>query len=70
MLSKMFVYPKTFDSFMKWCYSNQKYVEIYKDLGKICLFDVSLRDGLQGLSKAEQNVYTTNKKIQLYNEIV
>lgn len=70
MLPKLFAYPKTFDSFMKWCYSNEKYVQIYKDLGKICLFDVSLRDGLQGLSKPEQNVYTTTKKIQVYNEIV
>jgi isopropylmalate/homocitrate/citramalate synthase len=70
MLSKVFSYPKTFDSFMQWCYSNEKYVKIYKDLGKICLFDVSLRDGLQGLSKTEQATYNTPKKIQVYNQIV
>jgi isopropylmalate/homocitrate/citramalate synthase len=41
---------------------------LYKSLN-ICLFDVSLRDGLQGLSKEQQQQYSLAKKKILFNNI-
>jgi len=61
-------YPTTIHSFLKWRNSNPKYNEIYKKIGCL-LYDVSLRDGLQGLNKESQQNYSILKKIQIYNEI-
>ena len=41
-----------------------KYIDIYNLLGKPRPFDVTLRDGLQGLSKEEQKLFTTEEKIK------
>jgi isopropylmalate/homocitrate/citramalate synthase len=41
---------------------------LYKSLN-ICLFDVSLRDGLQGLTKEQQQQFTLDKKQILFNNI-
>jgi hydroxymethylglutaryl-CoA lyase len=40
-----------------------------KKLNNIRLFDVTLRDGLQGLSKSEQEIMTLQDKINLYKNI-
>ena len=45
-----------------------KIINIYKKLNPI-LFDVSLRDGLQGLSKYEQSLVTLESKENIYNNI-
>ena len=37
---------------------------------KFKLFDVSLRDGMQGLSTKEQQKYTTDAKFELYKKII
>lgn len=37
---------------------------------KFNLFDVSLRDGMQGLSTKEQQKYTTDAKFELYKKII
>lgn len=64
------VYPKTVTSFNKWLESNIKYKNVYFNLGKPKPFDVTLRDGIQSLSKTEQEFYSMQKKIELYNEII
>ena len=70
MIQKVFCYPKNFTSFMEWCNSNIKYKKIYEDLGNPRPFDVSLRDGLQGLNKEEQQMYSTDKKKEIFDKIV
>jgi len=52
MLSKN--YPVCFNSFTKWYLSNTKWNNIYNSIGLPKPFDVSMRDGFQGLSQKEQ----------------
>lgn len=59
-------YPKCARSFLEFYQSNNKYV--YKLL-RVRPFDVTLRDGLQGLTHDEQLNFTTEFKKQLYKEI-
>jgi len=68
-MSKKIIYPKCAESFKKWYLSNDKYKSIYLNLGKIELFDVTLRDGLQGLTKEEQKTFATIDKLKMYNNI-
>jgi predicted ATP-dependent protease len=65
MNKKNILYPVCAESFKKWYLSNDKYKKIYLNLGKLELFDVTLRDGLQGLTKEEQDTIiedSNNKK--------
>jgi isopropylmalate/homocitrate/citramalate synthase len=48
---------------------NNNFKIFYNKLGLPELFDVTLRDGLQGLSKEQQNEFTIEKKKELYNNI-
>jgi len=68
MLTNM--YPKCAQSFKKWYLSSYKFGKLYNDLGKPMPFDVTLRDGLQALSKEEQNKLTTEDKLQIYHNII
>jgi isopropylmalate/homocitrate/citramalate synthase len=68
MLTNM--YPKCAQSFKKWYLSSYKFGKLYNDLGKPKPFDVTLRDGLQALSKEEQNKLTTEDKLQIYHNII
>ena len=68
MLTNM--YPKCAQSFKKWYLSSYKFGKLYNDLGKPRPFDVTLRDGLQALSKEEQNKLTTEDKLQIYHNII
>jgi isopropylmalate/homocitrate/citramalate synthase len=68
MLTNM--YPKCAQSFKKWYLSSYKFGKMYNDLGKPKPFDVTLRDGLQALSKEEQNTFTSYDKLVLYNKII
>jgi isopropylmalate/homocitrate/citramalate synthase len=63
------MYPKCAQSFKKWSLINPQYIEMFTKLGKLKPFDVTLRDGLQALSKDEQENYTTNDKFNLYHNI-
>jgi hydroxymethylglutaryl-CoA lyase len=67
MLAK--TYPTTARGFRKWYLSNKKWETMYNKLGSPKPFDVTLRDGLQALSKEEQNEFTTIKKKELYKNI-
>jgi isopropylmalate/homocitrate/citramalate synthase len=69
MLAKN-MYPKCATSFRMSCLSNQKLNEFYNKMGKPFLFDVTLRDGLQALSKEEQKEFTTNKKLEIYKGVI
>ena len=70
MLNKIIKYPKTIHSFLDWYNSKSIYRKIYEELGRPRANDVSLRDGLQGLSKQEQKEYNILKKMTVYNEIL
>lgn len=48
--------------FVEWCSLNVKSYQFYNNLGRPEPFDVTLRDGLQSLTKEEQKVYTLEKK--------
>ena len=63
------MYPVCAKSFKEWYSSNYKYSKLYYDLGKPKPFDVTLRDGLQGLSREEQTNITTLDKINMYHKI-
>jgi hydroxymethylglutaryl-CoA lyase len=67
----MITYPKCSRTFKEF-YNNDKQLanKFVNKLMKIKLFDVSLRDGLQGLNENEQKEITTNNKIQIYNKII
>jgi isopropylmalate/homocitrate/citramalate synthase len=69
MLTKI-MKPICAKSFRTWLLSNPKYKKFYYELEEPVLFDVTLRDGLQSLTKDEQNEFTTNKKLEIYKEIV
>jgi len=64
------IYPICASTFRKWCKSNSKYEQIYNSLGKPKPFDVSLRDGLQGLTKEQQKNVLVNDKLIIYEDIV
>jgi isopropylmalate/homocitrate/citramalate synthase len=63
------LFPKCHKGFYDWYKSNPKLERIYNNLGSPKPFDVTLRDGLQGLIKEEQEAITFNKKTYLYHEI-
>ena len=56
-------------SFLEWC-STTSLLNKYISLGSPRPFDVTLRDGLQGLSKEEQSVFSFEKKKQIFHEII
>lgn len=56
-------------SFLEWC-SITSLLNKYISLGSPRPFDVTLRDGLQGLSKEEQSVFSFEKKKQIFHEII
>ena len=59
-------YPNCYHSFMNWCNQKPKWANLYYHLGSPKPFDVTLRDGLQGLDLKKQQKYTLNKKLDLY----
>lgn len=65
----MLSYPKCAKTFINWCSINPKWKKFYYSMNEPSLFDVSLRDGLQSLSRIEQNEYNTEKKIDIYRLI-
>jgi isopropylmalate/homocitrate/citramalate synthase len=69
MLTKI-MQPMCATSFRRWILSNPKFNKFYCEMGEPSPFDVTLRDGLQGLSKDEQNEFTTSKKLEIYKEII
>jgi isopropylmalate/homocitrate/citramalate synthase len=69
MLTKI-MQPMCATSFRSWVLSNPKFNKFYYEMCEPCPFDVTLRDGLQALSKDEQNELKTNKKLEIYKEIV
>jgi len=58
-------------SFVEFCQSNKSLTNKYiNQLLKVRPFDVTLRDGLQGLTIDEQKNYVTDFKKQIYQEII
>ena len=62
MLVNKIIIPKCARSFMQWYTSDPLREKIYNDLGCPKPFDVSLRDGLQSLSKDKTTHFTLEKK--------
>lgn len=69
MLSKN-IYPKNADSFMKWCLSNQTFMNKYREMGYPKPFDVTLRDGLQGVPKQNIHLFNINEKSKLFHNVL
>lgn len=63
------IYPKCANTF-KLFLSNNNLTKFYYTLGNPEPFDVTLRDGLQSLSKDQQENYSTQDKIDLYHKIL
>ena len=66
----MLSYPKCANSFVKLCTSNERIFTEFMKLRNIKPFDVSLRDGIQALNSSETELFTTERKKQLYNHII
>jgi hydroxymethylglutaryl-CoA lyase len=66
----MSLYPKSAKSFIKTSLYNAKLSNVYNSIGRPIPFDVTLRDGLQGLSKEEQELLTTEFKIKIYDKLI
>ena len=64
------MYPKCANSFIKWYKSDINYEKIYQKIGCPSPFDVTLRDGLQTLSKEEQHNFTTDEKLKMYYKLI
>ena len=66
-MPKILSYPKCAPSFIQFCVEADKHLT--NKLIRVRPFDVSLRDGLQGLSKEEQQKMNTIDKLNLYLKI-
>jgi len=69
MLTK-YVYPKCANSFRNWCLTNKKYEKFYFELGEPTPFDVTLRDGLQAVTKDKETEFNANTKLKIYHNII
>jgi isopropylmalate/homocitrate/citramalate synthase len=67
-MTTKFIYPKCYQSF-KTFLLDKKFNKVYSNLGKPRPFDVTLRDGLQALTKEESQYYNTVQKIILHLKI-
>jgi hypothetical protein len=69
-MPKILFYPKCANSFINFCHSEKHLTNKFVNkLRKVNPFDVSLRDGLQGLSKEQQLTIKPIDQINLYFEI-
>ena len=69
MLAKK-IYPICATSFRNWYLSNPLFYKMYCEIGKPSPFDVTLRDGIQSLTKEAQNDFTTEVKVEMYRDII
>jgi isopropylmalate/homocitrate/citramalate synthase len=63
------IYPTCAKTFKEWCRLNPQYINTFQKIGKPVLFDVSLRDGIQALTKKEQEQFTLKEKLKYYELI-
>lgn len=61
--------PVSLRNFKKKYFLDNKFKNFYNKLGPPQLFDVTLRDGLQGLSREQQDKFTFEHKKELFNKI-
>ena len=67
----MNIYPKCTTSFMELIHAQKKLTNLYVNkIIKVRPFDVTLRDGLQALSRFEKENFDINIKKRIYDEIV
>lgn len=66
------LYPTCSSTFNMWINTNPNphISNIYAQMNKPRLFDVSLRDGLQSIGLAEQKNFSTEAKLRLYDTIL
>jgi hypothetical protein len=64
------IYPNCFKDFSHWILTKPVYYNFYQNLGEPKPFDVTLRDGLQALTKDAQINYTTSKKMEIYKHLM
>ena len=66
----MLKYPKKYNEFINVCKRSSDFFKVYEKLGSPRPFDVSLRDGLQGLTKTEQEWFTLDNKKLFLDKII
>jgi hydroxymethylglutaryl-CoA lyase len=66
----MSLFPNSAKKFISVCLSNSKLMGVFNSIGRPRPFDVTLRDGLQALSNEQQNLITTDKKKEIYNNLI
>lgn len=67
----MNIYPKCARSFIEFNKLNTPLLNVFNSKKmNISIFDVTLRDGLQGLSSIEQDNFTTDIKKEIYNHLI
>ncbi len=62
------IYPNNKENLILWLKSNDNYMKLYNSLNHI-IFDVTLRDGLQGVKSNDISYYTTIVKKKIYENI-
>ena len=62
---KKFVYPTCSKTFVKWMMNDPSYLYKYTKMGSPKAFDITLNDGLKGLSLEEQYLFSLNNKKDL-----
>ena len=69
-MSKILLYPKCAKTFIDFCHSEKHLTNKFVNkLRKLKPFDVTLRDGLQGLSKEQQLTMKPVDMLNLYFQI-
>jgi isopropylmalate/homocitrate/citramalate synthase len=67
----MSIYPKCATSFMELVQADKRLINKFvSKINKVRPFDVTLRDGLQSLTRVEEENFDINIKKQIYNEII
>jgi isopropylmalate/homocitrate/citramalate synthase len=67
----MSIYPKCATSFMELVQADTRLIHKFvSKINQVRPFDVTLRDGLQALTRVEQEVFDVNIKKQIYDEII
>jgi hydroxymethylglutaryl-CoA lyase len=66
----MSLFPNTAKNFIQKSFKKSQFNNLYNSISKPTPFDVTLRDGLQGLTIEEQQNFTTINKEILYDSII
>lgn len=64
------IYPINAKEFQKWYMEDLNRYSVYTKIGSPKPFDVTLRDGIQGLNQKQQSIFSLLDKTNLYHNII